>query len=354
MNWAGCCRRSSCFRCIFIFLGERNNSAQQGKKKTNWVGCCRRSCCFRCILILHDSFVRVYGWVCVYEWVMSLWKISWVGCCRRSCCFRCIVILYGDVPHSFEHMNASCHHVTSSLVSWHLRLHTFICACQLLCHFTRIHMCMWITADPTWGDIFECCFKAQSSKLERLFGHVSVKRDVWALSFELWKSFQKSHPTWDWLYFVMLLQHTATHYNTLQHTATHCNTLQHTATHCNTLQLTATHCNPTWDWLYLVMFHCDMTHSCAHLKYFLFYMETWLISSCHFTWRHDSFICAYAFVAYVLVGGWKKICVGCCRRNSYLSLCNSRVWMSHVTYSVTHNVAYVVTYWHSMCASCYI
>ena len=27
----------------------------------------------------------------------------------------------------------------------------------------------------------------------------------------------------------------------LQHTATHCNTLRHTATHCNTLQHTATH-----------------------------------------------------------------------------------------------------------------
>jgi len=60
-----------------------------------------------------------------------------------------------------------------------------------------------------------------------------------------------------------LLQHTATHCNTLQHTATHCytlqhtsahfntlqhtaarrNTLQHTATHCNTLHRTATHCN---------------------------------------------------------------------------------------------------------------
>ena len=39
-----------------------------------------------------------------------------------------------------------------------------------------IHSC---TANPTWGDIFE------SSKLERLFCHVSVKRDVRALSFEL-------------------------------------------------------------------------------------------------------------------------------------------------------------------------
>jgi len=39
------------------------------------------------------------------------------------------------------------------------------------------------TANPTWGDIFECCFKAQSSKLESLFSLKSGKRDVRPLSF---------------------------------------------------------------------------------------------------------------------------------------------------------------------------
>jgi len=34
--------------------------------------------------------------------------------------------------------------------------------------------------------------------------------------------------------------HTATHYNILQYTATHCNTLHLTAAHCSTLQHTAT------------------------------------------------------------------------------------------------------------------
>ena len=38
-----------------------------------------------------------------------------------------------------------------------------------------------------------------------------------------------------------ILQHTATHGDTLQHTVTHRNTLQRNATHCNTLQHTATH-----------------------------------------------------------------------------------------------------------------
>ena len=50
-----------------------------------------------------------------------------------------------------------------------------------------------ITADLTWGDIFECCFKAQSSKLERLFWHVSVKRD--RSSFELWALKELSNMT---------------------------------------------------------------------------------------------------------------------------------------------------------------
>jgi len=42
-----------------------------------------------------------------------------------------------------------------------------------------------ITANPTWGDIFESSFKAQSSKLERLFSLKHGKRDVRALSIEL-------------------------------------------------------------------------------------------------------------------------------------------------------------------------
>jgi len=43
------------------------------------------------------------------------------------------------------------------------------------------------TANPTWGDIFKRCFKAQSSKLKRLFSLKRGKRDVRALSFEVSK-----------------------------------------------------------------------------------------------------------------------------------------------------------------------
>jgi len=70
-----------------------------------------------------------------------------------------------------------------------------------VCAFVRKEMYFpWVgclgTANPTWGDIFE------SSKLKarRVFCHVSVKRDVRALSFDLWNSIRKCHPKWDWLY----------------------------------------------------------------------------------------------------------------------------------------------------------
>jgi len=46
--------------------------------------------------------------------------------------------------------------------------------------------------------------KAQSSKLESLFCHVSVRGDVRALSFERWNSILKYHPKWDRLYLPIL------------------------------------------------------------------------------------------------------------------------------------------------------
>ena len=52
----------------------------------------------------------------------------------------------------------------------------------------------WSTANPTWGAIFECCFKAQSS-------NVSFQWNMAKETFELWAlSFRKCHPKWDWLY----------------------------------------------------------------------------------------------------------------------------------------------------------
>ena len=77
---------------------------------------------------------------------------------------------------------------------------TYICI-HMLMHICLSTWCMYMlmlihvicikslvhTPNPTWGDIFECCFKAQSSKRERLFSLKRGKRDVRALSFELSK-----------------------------------------------------------------------------------------------------------------------------------------------------------------------
>ena len=96
--------------------------------------------------------------------------------------------------------------------------------------------------------------------------------------------------------YMLQLQHTATHCNTLQHTAAHCSTLQHAATrcntlHCNTLQHTATHCNTlqhtttrlktetflTW------IFSCVTCNPSKQLKFFskqpwIFSKQPWIFS----------------------------------------------------------------------------
>ena len=69
-----------------------------------------------------------------------------------------------------------------------------------------------------------------------------------------------------------LLQHTATHYNTLpthcsihtlQHAATHCTTLHHTAPHCNTSQDTTAHCATLQ---YIATHYNTQQHTATHLQ----------------------------------------------------------------------------------------
>jgi len=71
---------------------------------------------------------------------------------------------------------------------WHthvyLNMHT--CTCIHVHKYTHVHT-YTCTANPTWGDILECCFKVQSSKLERFFSLKRGKRDVQVLSFEFSK-----------------------------------------------------------------------------------------------------------------------------------------------------------------------
>jgi len=70
----------------------------------------------------------------------------------------------------------------------------------MICVFVSFEklICLFLHIQPIpLGVTFS---KAQSSKFERLFCHVSLKRDHRALSFELWNSIRKCHPKWDRLY----------------------------------------------------------------------------------------------------------------------------------------------------------
>jgi len=53
--------------------------------------------------------------------------------------------------------------------------------CLSVCMYFRVY----VQPIPLGATFMECCFKVQTSKLERLFCHVSVKRDVRALSSKL-------------------------------------------------------------------------------------------------------------------------------------------------------------------------
>jgi len=62
--------------------------------------------------------------------------------------------------------------------------------------FCEIHVCFFSmenTANPTWGDIFESSFKAQSSKVSFHWNVAKETLELWALGFRKW------HPKWDWL-----------------------------------------------------------------------------------------------------------------------------------------------------------
>ena len=135
-----------------------------------------------------------------YEWVMPDIWMSHVH----------IWISHIAYTSHVTHMHESCRtcewvlsHVWMSHVT---RVNESCNTCEwVMSHIWRSHTREWIiTHTSLWqiqpiplGVTFS---KAQSSELERLFCHVSVKRNVRDLSCELWNSIRKCHPKWDWLY----------------------------------------------------------------------------------------------------------------------------------------------------------
>jgi len=116
---------------------------------------------------------------------------------------------------SFANMTQTRIHVGHDYRWWYIQIRLIhICVIRLIytfhdsftyvhiCNLTHLHVC-----DPTHLQLIPCGvkfsqspFKAQSSKLERLFSRKRFKRGVRAVSFELWNSLRKCQTTWDRLY----------------------------------------------------------------------------------------------------------------------------------------------------------
>jgi len=160
--------------------------------------------------VWHDSTIRM-AWpmnVCdtahPYEWHDSIIRVTWlIHICSLELSvgddsWMCVTQLICISMTWFFH--AVCRDSLICVMS-HLTYESFD-----ICHesFDICYVFKWLMThigiQPIpLGVSFS---KAQSSKLERLFFHVSVKRDVRALSFELWNSIRKCHPKWDRLYHV--------------------------------------------------------------------------------------------------------------------------------------------------------
>jgi len=116
---------------------------------------------------------------------------TWTQCVREKVCAR---------NHSYT---VNREHITFADIIQHSTLTSRVHVTQTLQYTVnlttdKIQSMILIKVQPIpLGVSFS---KAQSSKLEHLFRHVSVKRDVRALSFELWNSIRKYHPKWDRLY----------------------------------------------------------------------------------------------------------------------------------------------------------
>ena len=98
--------------------------------------------------------------------------------------------VYTSIHAVWIDSNRECMHThTHAHTNAHLHAHTHTGVHNRTIHAYTHTLCAYITgtANPTWGDIFEWCFKAQSSKLESLFSLKRGKRDVRTLSFELSK-----------------------------------------------------------------------------------------------------------------------------------------------------------------------
>jgi len=124
----------------------------------------------------------------IYEWVMSHIWTSHITQMNQSYHTHEWVVSHKWIRH-VTHMNESCQtheygmsYIRASHVPQHIPIHI-----------------RFIQPLP-FGVTFSKLFQSSKLKLERLFSLKRGKRDVRALSFELWNSICECHPKWDRLY----------------------------------------------------------------------------------------------------------------------------------------------------------
>jgi len=149
--------------------------------------------------------------------------------------YTCIFYIYIDMHISIYIYTYPCIYIYM-----YTYIYMYICVCAymhictyvFLCSFIAIHICTHIYCRAVGYNRGRAAagYSSEGTQQGIEWSLAAVNSSAHDLGMAV-RSL--SHPPW-------ILQHTATHCNTLQHTATHCNTLQHTATHCNTVS------HPPW------------------------------------------------------------------------------------------------------------
>jgi len=135
-------------------------------------------------------YIHMYTYKCICEWIHAYFSCKNTYLHPYTCIFQGIYICIHTNAYANEYIHAfKCKYIylypcTYIYVQKVLHI-TYVKHLTYISHMYHIYRIYKVicTDDPIWGDIFECCFKAQSSKLERLFSLKRGKRDVRALSY---------------------------------------------------------------------------------------------------------------------------------------------------------------------------
>jgi len=132
---------------------------------------------FECHILL-----KICVWS-VFECLCGIYVYTYIHMCVNTYIYINIHIRPFSFTHTHtQHTRTHTHTHTHTHNRTHTRAHIHSTNTRTYClSLTHMHTHVCVYVQICWTDSLQ----TQSSKLERLFGHVSVKRDVRAFSFEL-------------------------------------------------------------------------------------------------------------------------------------------------------------------------